>query len=507
MERREHWATRIGLILAMAGNAVGLGNFLRFPVQAAENGGGAFMIPYLLAFLAVGIPLMWVEWAMGRFGGAHGHGTTPSIFYLIKPSRLSRVLGVFGLWIPLVVIIYYVYIESWTLGFALKFLVGLAPEPPPGASSPEEVLRPFKEFLFNYVGLNAEGDFLKPSLFAYLMFLVTMAINAAILLRGVSKGIERFARVAMPTLFLLAVFLVVRVFLLETPNGSAVEGLNFLWHPDFSKLTDPGVWIAAVGQIFFTLSLGFGAIVTYASYVRRDEDITLSGLTAATLNEKAEVILGGSIAIPAAVAFFGLTAAVEIAKGGAFNLGFISLPAVFSQTAGGPFLGFLWFFLLFFAGLTSSIALMQPLVAFFEDELKLTHRQAVFFTAGIVFFSAHLVIFLRGALDEMDFWAGTVGVVFFGLVELIYFVWLFGPRRAWEEINRGGIIKVPKVYYWVMRFVTPAFLLLLLAVWLFEKAPAVLTQTHWTVWVTRFYMVGLFLLLTMLVFLAERRRV
>jgi len=124
MEKREHWATRIGLILAMAGNAVGLGNFLRFPVQAAENGGGAFMIPYIIAFLTVGIPLMWIEWAMGRYGGAYGHGTTPSIFNLIRPGKLSRLLGVFGLWIPLVVIIYYIYIESWTLGFALKCGIG-----------------------------------------------------------------------------------------------------------------------------------------------------------------------------------------------------------------------------------------------------------------------------------------------------------------------------------------------------------------------------------------------
>jgi len=505
--RREHWATRIGLILAMAGNAVGLGNFLRFPVQAAENGGGAFMIPYIIAFLIVGIPLMWIEWAMGRYGGAYGHGTTPSIFYLLWKNRFAKILGVFGLWIPLVVIIYYIYIESWTLGFAIKFLIGLVPEPPPGATSPESFLRPFKEFLFNYIGVPRDGEaLLTPSPFAYIVFIITMAINVAILIRGISGGIERFARFAMPTLFLLAIFLVVRVFLLETPNGSAVEGLNFLWTPDFEKLKDPDVWIAAVGQIFFTLSLGFGAIITYASYIRRDQDITLSGLTAATLNEKAEVVLGGSIAIPAAVAFFGVANAVEIAKGGAFNLGFISLPAIFSQTTGGVFLGFLWFFLLFFAGLTSSIALMQPLIAFFEDELKLSRRQAVLFTAGIVFFSAHLVIFLNKSLDEMDFWAGTIGVVFFGLVELLIFMWIFGGERAWEEINRGGIIKVPRIYYYIMKYVTPLFLFILLVVWAREYIPKMLAETHWTVWVTRFYMLGLFLFLTLLVFLAERRR-
>ena len=501
---RELWATRIGLILAMAGNAIGLGNFLRFPVQAAENGGGAFMIPYIIAFLIIGIPLMWIEWAIGRYGGSKGHGTTPAIFYLLWRNRFAKVIGVFGLWIPLVVIIYYIYIESWTLGFAIKFLLNLVPQAPPEVEDPETYLKPFKEFLVEYKGSGEE--FLKPSLYAYFIFLVTMGINVAILIRGISRGIEAFAKVAMPTLFVLAVILVVRVFLLDTPRGSAIEGLNFLWTPDLSKLADPGVWIAASGQIFFTLSLGFGAIITYASYIRKNQDITLSGLTASTLNETAEVILGGSLAIPAAVAFFGVANAVAIAKAGAFDLGFISLPAIFVNMPAGNFLGFMWFFLLFFAGLTSSIALMQPLIAFFEDEFGLSRKNAVLITAGIVFFSAHLVIFLSGSLDEMDFWAGTIGVVFFGLLEMILFLWIFGGERAWEEINRGGIIKIPRVYYYVMRYITPLFLTALLITWAKEYVPKILSETHWTVWVTRFFLIGLFLFLTLLVFIAEKRK-
>ena len=501
---RERWATRIGLILAMAGNAVGLGNFLRFPVQAAENGGGAFMIPYIMAFLIIGIPLMWIEWAIGRYGGAHGHGTTPAIFNLLWRNRLSKVIGVFGLWIPLVVIIYYIYIESWTLGFAVKFLLGLVPGTPADGSDPNTYLQPFKEFLTNYVG---KGDeIITPSPFAYVVFIITVLINMFILSRGVSRGIEAFAKVAMPTLFLLAVVLVVRVFLIDTGTGSALEGLNFLWKPDLSKLTDPGVWIAASGQIFFTLSLGFGAIITYASYIKKDQDITLSGLTASSLNETAEVVLGGSLAIPAAVAFFGVANAVAIAQSGAFSLGFISLPAIFANMPAGTFLGFLWFFLLFFAGLTSSLALMQPLIAFFEDEFGLSRKNAVYMTAGIVFFSAHLVIFLNRSLDEMDFWAGTIGVVFFGLLEMVIFMWIFGGNRAWEEINRGGIIRVPRFYYYVMRYITPVFLLVLLGAWGKEYIPKVLSETHWTVWVTRFYLVGLFLFLTLLVFIAEKRK-
>jgi SNF family Na+-dependent transporter len=149
---------------------------------------------------------------------------------------------------------------------------------------------------------------------------------------------------------------------------------------------------------------------------------------------------------------------------------------------------------------------MQPLIAFFEDELKFTRKQAVLMTASIVFFSAHIVIFLNKALDEMDFWAGTIGVVFFGLVELIIFFWIFGADKAWEEINRGGIIKVPRFYYYVMRFITPLFLTVLLIVWAKEYIPKVMAETHWTIWITRFYMLGLFLFLTFLVFIAERRK-
>ncbi len=501
---RERWATRIGLILAMAGNAVGLGNFLRFPVQAAENGGGAFMIPYIIAFLIIGIPLMWIEWAIGRYGGSQGHGTTPAIFHLLWRKKVSKVIGVFGLWIPLVVIIYYVYIESWTLGFALKFLIGLVPSVPVDGTDPDTYLQPFKNFLQSYIGTGT--DIIKPSIYAYLIFILTMFINIGILSRGISRGIEAFAKVAMPTLFILAIILVIKVFLTKTPSGSAIEGLNFLWKPDFSKLTDPGVWIAASGQIFFTLSLGFGAIITYASYVKKNQDITLSGLTAASLNETAEVVLGGSLAIPAAVASFGVANAIAIAKSGAFSLGFISLPAIFTNMPAGTFLGFLWFFLLFFAGLTSSIALMQPLIAFFEDEFRIQRTKAVFITGGIVFFSSHLVIFLNKSLDEMDFWAGTIGVVFFGLLEMVIFLWIFGGNRAWEEINRGGIIKVPRIYYYIMRYITPLFLIVLLGAWAKEYIPKVVAEKSWTVWITRFYLVGLFLFLTLLVFISDERK-
>ncbi|MGI9533842.1 MAG: sodium-dependent transporter [Thermodesulfobacteriota bacterium] len=510
---RELWTTRTGLILAMAGNAIGLGNFLRFPVQAAENGGGAFMVPYIIAFLFLGIPLMWVEWALGRFGGEKGFGTAPSIFGLIWNSPVSRILGVFGLWIPLVVSIYYIYIESWTLGYSLHFLLGQSPAlPVDQIANTEEYLKPFGSFLSNYIGAGG-GDILSPSTMAYFAFAITIFINMFILLRGISRGIEVFAKIALPALFIMAIILLIRVLTLETPQGNAIQGLNFLWKPDFSTLTDPGVWIAAAGQIFFTLSLGFGAIITYASYIKPKEDITLSGLTSATLNETAEVILGGSIAIPAAVAFFGIAGAVSIAQSGAFSLGFVSLPAIFASIPGtfigissGQILGFLWFFLLFFAGLTSSVAITQPVVSFFQDDFGFDRKKAVFTTMTIMVISVILVIFVNKTLDEWDFWAGTIGVVVFGLIELVMFMWIFGGNRAWEEINRNGLIKVPRVFYYVLRYITPAFLIFVITWWSIEYLPSHFVKTSWNVWLARAWIIGLFIFLAILVFLSDKRR-
>ncbi|MBX6422046.1 sodium-dependent transporter [Thermosulfurimonas sp. F29] len=504
MEKREHWGSRIGLILAMAGNAVGLGNFLRFPTQAAQNGGGVFMIPYMISLLLIAIPLMWVEWGIGRYGGVRGHGTTPAIFGLLWKNPLSRYVGVLGLFVPFVVACYYVYIESWTLGYAFFALAGKLPQvAASGAASSEEYLRPFREFLARYTGMRGGGLY-HPSLAAYLFFLLTMLLNYLILVKGISGGIERFAKVAMPVLFGLAIVLMMRVITLKTPHGSAVEGLNFLWEPKWHQLANPRVWLAAAGQVFFTLSLGFGAIITYASYLKRNDDLTLSALTASSLNEFAEIILGGSIAIPAAAAFFGVAAAQTIAASGAFNLAFVSLPAIFANLPAGSLLGFFWFILLFFAGITSSVAITQPVIAFLEDEFRWSRTRAVTATVLLLLALAHLPILLPKALDEMDFWAGTFFVVVFALCEVLVFFWAFEPSAAWREINRGGLIKLPRVFFFIMRYVTPFFLSIITGWWLFRELPDYLRGTSPVVWVTRGVLAAIFLGFVLLVHLSRK---
>ena len=189
----------------------------------------------------------------------------------------------------------------------------------------------------------------------------------------------------------MTIVLMIRVFTLSAPDGSGrnfLDGLGFLWNPDLSALTEPKVWIAAAGQIFFTLSIGFGAILTYASYLKPKSDVVLNGLASASVNEFAEVILGGSIAITASVIFFGVAGTQLIASKGAFDLGFVALPAIFANTLYGNFFGFLWFLLLFFAGITSSVALAQPVIAFLEDELDFSREKAVFYTGTFLFISA-----------------------------------------------------------------------------------------------------------------------
>jgi len=466
-QRRDAWKTRLGLVLAMAGNATGLGNYLRFPVQAAENGGGAFMIPYFCALVFLAIPLMWCEWAMGRMGGERGHGTTPGIFQLLWQHPVAKYLGALGILLPVAVGCYYIYVQSWTLAYTYYALM----ETYVGLTSQAEM----SEFLTSFQGRHSKWGV---GGLAYLCFVVTMAVNTWILSGGIRKGIERAASWGMPILIGLSVLLAIRVLSLGTPDPSRPEydvwnGMGFLWNPDLSRLTDAKVWLAAAGQIFFTLSVGFGTIQVYASYLRSTDDVVVTGLSTTMVNEWGEVILGSTIAIPIAYAFFGPQGTVDVAQGGAFNLGFATMPVVLQQLPWHVAFGTAWFFLLFIAGTLSQLALMQPLITFLQDDLAWSHCKAVLVTSAVIFLAAHVPILglTSGALDEIDFWAGTFGVTLFALVETILFVCLFRPEQAWEEIHRGAQVRVPQFFRWILTYVTPLYLLVLFGVWAIQYSP------------------------------------
>lgn len=534
---RERWKTKIGLVLAMAGNAIGLGNFLRFPGKAASNGGGAFMIPYVLSLLLMAIPLMWLEWAQGRYGGIRGHGSTPGIFHAMWKHPVSKYLGVLGIFVPTMIVIYYTYIGSWTIGYAIYSLFDMFPKVSSSVLHPyltpqdisNIVLKPFEYFRMTYTGI-PQGEFLKVQVFTYIVFVGVIGLSIWLLARGITRGIEILARIAMPVLFIFAVVLVIRVFTLGHPisqDYGVLNGLAFLWEPkwyieqDGKKifiLLNPKIWLEAAGQVFFTLSLGMGAIQCYASYVGKDDDVALSGLATTSANEFAEVVLGGSIAIPAATAFFGITATQIIASKGSFFLGFTSMPAIFGFMPAGNFLGFLWFMLLFMAALTSIVAMAQPMMAFLQDELGTTRNQSALILGVYWFLSSHICVFLNGGWQVMDFWAGTFGPPLLAFIEVILLMWIFGGDKIWREIHRGALLRVPRVFYYIAKYITPIFLGAILLTWVYQNIIFPLisnsfsqssiegVEVNTSVWVTRFFLLTSFIGMCFMVYFIWRKK-
>ena len=241
---REQWGSKIGLILAVAGNAVGLGNFLRFPVQAAQNGGGAFMIPYFIFFLILGIPLMWIEWGIGRHGGRFKHGSAPGMFDVLWKNKLAKYFGALGLFISMTILIYYTYIESWTLGFSIFSASKLYFN--------ETTAGAMRNFLYSYQG-RAVGDHFGSLLPAYILMLVTFGLNFWVLYKGISRGIEKLAKIALPLLMLFALVLAIRIMTLGTPNpmhpeNSVGAGFGFIWNPNLKLLSNPSIWLAAASE-------------------------------------------------------------------------------------------------------------------------------------------------------------------------------------------------------------------------------------------------------------------
>jgi len=536
-KKREHWQSRIGVVLAMAGNAIGLGNFLRFPGKAAANGGGAFMIPYFISLILMAIPVMWLEWAQGRYGGIRGHGTTPGMFQSMWKNPVAKYLGVLGLFIPTVILIYYTYIGSWTLGYGICSLLDWLPKvnlsslhPDMGSQEISKlILHPFEEFRNSDSGI-PDGEFLRVQSFTYAVFIFVLLSSVWVLARGVSRGIEVMAKIAMPVLFVFGAVLVIRVLTLGHPvteHYGSMDGLAFLWEPkwfierdgrEVFVLLDVQTWLEAAGQVFFTLSLGFGAIQCYASYLRENDDVVLTGLATTSANEFAEVIMGGSIAIPAATAFFGVASTQIIASQGSFYLGFTSMPAIFGFLPGGNFFGFLWFILLFLAAFTSIVAMAQPMIAFLEDEIHMTREKAAILLGIFWFLSSHLCIYLRGGWQVMDFWAGTFGPPLLALVEVIIVMWIFGGKRMWDEMHRGAQLQAPFFFYYTAKYITPLFLGIIFTAWIYQNIALPFfkgtifqkalegVEMGWAVWIIRLFLISLFSGMCITVYLVWKRR-
>ena len=516
MEKRstESWNSRLGVILAVSGSAVGLGNFLRFPGQAAQYGGGAFMLAYFIAFLIIGLPICWAEWTMGRYGGQRGFHSSPGILNTVARHPTAKYLGAIGIIIPVVIYMYYVYIEAWCLGYSVNFVLGNME-----FGSAEDA----GAFWKGFIGYENDGDaigFRYDQVGFYLV--LVFILNFVLIYRGIAKGIELFCTYAMPTLILLAIIILIRVITLGTPVAeepahNVLNGLGFMWNPNkvilqerdpgseetekaiwtdieeivdrdrlqahqraveqdpnrrlykrtvWEQLHNPQVWLAAAGQIFFSLSVGFGIILTYASYLAKNDDVVLSGLSATSVNEFCEVALGGLITVPAGVAFLGVAG---VAGMGTFGLGFNVLPMVFSEMPLGSFFGFLFFFLLFLAAVTSSLSMLQPGIAFLEESLKIGRRRSVALLGFTTALGSLFVVYFSKdvkALDTLDFWVGTFLIFILATIQIIVFGWIFGLDRGLEEAHRGSVLRIPSFYGPVIKYVCPLFLLTIFFLWI-----------------------------------------
>ncbi len=506
---RENWGSRIGIILAVAGGAAGLGNFLRFPTQVVQNGGGAFMVPYFIAFLFLGIPIAFAEWTLGRFSGQYGRGSAPGVFHVIARKPWAKYAGIFGLFVPLVINFYYLIIESWCLAYAAFSVIGWLGN----ITNPADM----KDFLQEFQGLLPPRQ-LGTFPWALMFFGITFIANYWIVSRGIVAGIERLNKICMPLLLILAIFLTVRVFMLGTPDPAfpeqnIVNGLGFLWNPNFHALLNVDVWVAAAGQIFFTLSVGVGAILAYSSYLKKNDDIAHSALSSAATNEFVEVILSGSIIIPAAFVFLGAAGAQDVAQSGAFNLGFVTMPLIFNKLPIPGVIGFAWFLLLTLASFTSSVALIQPVLTFIQDELGLTRKKATLIVGGLTLVVSLLVkaTLAYGTLDELDFWGGTLFPVLSALVLVIMFAWVFGAKQGLEELNRSSFIRVPKSFVYIIQYVTPLYLLTLIVLWARKNYSMIMMTSirDSQVWKATLYtrggLVGLLLILLVAIYFAGRQ--
>jgi len=476
---REQWGSRFGLILAAAGNAIGIGNLLRFPGQAAQNGGGAFMIPYVVSLVIFGLPMMWVAWTIGRYGAKFGHGTTPGQFDRIWKHPAAKYLGVLGVAIPLVFCLYYTYIEAWCLGYTWSYLsggIGVVTNAPIAEQTARAA-----QFYTQFTGREHDGLLAGGSYRTFVFWAITFGINIWLVYRGISKGIEKFCSWAMPAMAVCALIVLARVLTLGTPDPSlpeqnVINGLGYMWNPNLEALSNPQTWLAAAGQIFFTLSVGFGVIINYASYMKKKDDVVLAGLTASATNELFEVGFGGLITLTAAFVFLGLSGTAAAVAGGTFGLGFTTLPVVFAHMgAFGNVIGAVWFFMLFLAAITSSISMYQPALAFFEEALGWSRKAATSLLVGTCLIGSFLVMYYsKGGVfwSTIDDWVGTFLIFILAMVQIIVFAWVFGIERGWREAHAGAQIRIPGFYKIVMKYVAPSYLIVVFVAFCRSNLPS-----------------------------------
>lgn len=430
---RAQWASRLGFILAAAGSAVGLGNIWKFPYVTGQNGGGAFVLVYLGCILVVGLPIMMAELMIGR----HTRRDAVGAFMVLEKRKSPWIMvGWVSTLSAFVILSYYAVVAGWTLDYVYLSLVGSF-----NGQSPDTI-----DGLFN--GLINDG--LRQTFWLFIF----LALCLGIVFGGVQKGIERWNKILMPILFVLLLLLFANAMF----SDGAVAGLRFMFLPDFSKLT-PGAILEAMGHAFYTLSLGMAAMITYGSYLSRDEDLFGASVKIASLDT--------IIALVAGLAIFPVVFAVGMEPAAGPGLVFKTLPVTFSKLPGGYMLGILFFILLAFAALTSAVSLLEAQVAYLIDEKGWGRRKAttsltcVIFVVGIPSALSYNVLgdfkILgdRSFFDALDLIASNYLLPIAGLFTAIYVGWFWRGSEEKKELVAGGSGWIYPAWHFVIRYVTP----------------------------------------------------
>lgn len=428
---REHWGSRLGFILAAAGSAVGLGNVWKFPYLVGQNGGAAFVVTYLVLVLTIGATGMLAEMAIGRAAQKNPVGA----FAALK-GGFWPVTGYLGVICGFLILGFYSVIGGWTIAYTVKMLDGT-------------LTAPGLDFAATFSSFVA--DPVEPLIY----HAIFMALTVGVVLKGVSAGIERWNKILMPTLLVLLVVLIARAVTLD----GAMAGVEFYLKPDFSKI-NADVVLAALSQAFFSLSIGMGAMITYGSYLTRDQNLPRSTVMVIGL-DTGVAILAGLIVMPAVFAF-------GVAPGAGPGLTFITLPGVFQQMPGGTLFGAAFFLLLLFAALTSSVSLLEVPVAYLMDELKVSRRTAVWVLGGIAFLIgvpsslslgiwADFKLFGLPFLDLLDFITSKLIMPVGGLLMCLFAGWVVWPVMRREATNDGSVsFRLLPVWNWLLKVVAPA---------------------------------------------------
>ena len=439
-EKRERWAGRLPFIMAAIGSSVGLGNVWRFPYVAYESGGGAFLIPYFIALLTAGIPLVALEFGLGQMY----QGSAPLAIF--RMSRKWEWVGWWALGVCTVIVIYYVVIMAWCWNYIY--------------------------FSFTQAwGDDADGFFYKkfldlssgPGELGALSWKVAagLALTWVVVYWILYKGVKRVGRVVMITVPLPVILMIILFFRGITLPG-AVEGLKYYLTPDFSMLLQPEIWLAAYGQVFFSVGVGWGILIAYASYRRRKDELVNSGLILALSDAGLSFFAG--FAVFSALGYLAMATGkpvTEVATAG-FGLAFVAYPTMISQLPFFPALfGVVFFLMLLTLGIDSAFSMVEAVVAGFTDKWRFPKRTAIFIFCFFCFLTG-LILSTRGGfywLDIIDHWAGHYGLAGVGLFECIAVGYMTDIRRFRDKLNEVSEVRLGNWWIWMVKYVTPVILI------------------------------------------------